>query len=300
MNDASNNADNAYSPNGSRDGDEMWREDDGWVDEDDELTDTVDDFDEETDGRGADASDAALTSYLEENEEKLEAELGDFVSYDCTRWSGESRQLLQSLFTTNDIPQVWHGTVVSVPRSLESKADEFVDAAVGAARASLRSDVPQVVYEVGDWPAAALNELTEAITETQIPYAWNVDGDLVIYAEDEDIVDDLLEELPEIEDFDTVGSDDGVAVHQVLDRVFMATDRLAKNATDSQGTIEFVEHGKTLVSLAVPFGFTEDSWSSITDPVGELLELFDSNSKSSDGEIKDAAKLVRNRVQGFI
>lgn len=294
MNDASENDSDAISRNGSNLNDPNWREDDGWHEEEDS------DLLEDSDPGVTDESGSEQSNYWADKEDEITSELGDFVSYDCTAWAGESRQLLQSLFTTNNIPQVWHGTVVSVPRALESTADQFVDAAAGAARAALRSDVPQVIYEVGDWPAAALNDLTTAITETQIPYSWNVDGDLVVYAEDEDIVDDLLDDMPEIEDFDTVGSDDGVAVHQVLDRVFMATDRLSKNAKDSQGTVEFVESGEVLVSLSVPFGFTEDIWASLITPIQELLDQFAAGSKASDREIQESATTIRNRVQQYI
>ena len=89
----------------------------------------------------------------------------------------------------------------------------------------LAREAPKAVYEVSGWSAALQTELVEALSDAAVPFEWNVDGDLVVHASDEDQVDQLLDALP---DDPEGGADDGLVLHEVLDRLFVAADRLGR------------------------------------------------------------------------
>lgn len=232
---------------------------------------------EETDPDGDDDPGAGLAV----------AELEDGqLSYDCAGWAGESRGLLSSLLSTAGIAHVWQGTTVTVREEDESAVDELIDEVLATARPALDPNAPRLVYEVGQWPVSLQTELVDALTAADVPYEWDERGDLVVREEDEDTVAAVLDELPEPDD-EQISADDGVAVHELFDSLFMAAAKLAKHPADPSATVSLVDDAEVITRVALPFGFEPGQWRQLVATVVSLRDAIDGESDEVDGEESD-------------
>ncbi len=264
----------------------------------------------------ADADDAALSDDAADADEDLESivveetDLEDGqLAYDCTAWAGESRGMLTSLLSTAGIAHAWQGTVLTVREEDEEAIDDLVDEVLAAARPALDPSAARLVYEVGTWPVALQTELVDALTASDVAYEWDERGDLVVLESDEEVVAEVLADLPDPDD-DQVSSDDGVAVHELLDRVFMAADRLARNGADAQGTVQLVDAADVLGRLALPFGFEPAQWRRLVSEVTALSDAIDPSpsegddaaplTAASDSDIAEQAASVRQQLRQYI
>ena len=83
--------------------------------------------------------------------------------------------------------------------------------------------------------------LVDALAEADLPYDFDVDGNLVVLADDEARVEELLDtvEFPDALDADTKGGGDGLVAQEVLSDLFVAADRLRHHARDPEGVLGF-------------------------------------------------------------
>lgn len=260
-------------------------------------------------GPAADHPDAHTTDDEDESVLVEETELDDGqLAYDCTAWAGESRGMLASLLSTAGIAHVWQGTVVTVREEDEQAVDDLVDEVLAAARPALDPSAPKLVYEVSTWPVSLQTELVDALTASDVAYEWDEQGDLVVREDDEELVARVLDELPD-PDEDQVSSDDGVAVHELFDRVFMAADRLARNGADAHGTVQLVEAADVLGRLALPFGFEPPQWRALVSQVTALRDAIEpadadggpaAPAALGDTEIASMASSVRDLLRQYI
>ena len=189
----------------------------------------------------------------------------DDLLYDCTTWAGESRGLLTSLLSSHGIAHVWQGTVLSVLPGDEAVVDGLIDDVMASARPALEPDAAKVVYEVGSWPAALQSMLADSLTVADLPYEWDERGDLVVYAEHEEDVEVLLDDLPDPDAPEFAGevsANDGIAVHELLDRLFMASSKLASK-DDSASILAVDDVAATLERMGPPFGFEPPQWKAL-------------------------------------
>lgn len=224
-------------------------------------------------------------------------ELGDGqLAYELHEWSGESRGLLGSLLGSAEVAHVWHGTRLVVREADEDEVDALVEEVRASAGRSLDLDADKVVYEVGEWPASLQAELADLLGAEGIPYEWDQSGDLVVYADDEERVEGLIEALP---DPDDERSDDGLAVQSALTEMWGAADRLARDPRDPTGVLAAVESAGTLEHLALPFGFTAPVWRHLVSRAGAVRDLLESD-HATDDDVSAAAAEVRDLLRDRI
>ena len=227
------------------------------------------------------------------------------LAYDCAAWAGETRAVLRSLLVSQDIPHAWQGTTLTVRDEDEALVDGLIDEVAGSARAALDPDVVRVVYEVGEWPVGLQTQLADELAAADIAYEWDERGDLVVAEEDEEQVEAVLADLPD-PDESQISSDDGVAVHELLDSVFMSSDRLARNGADASGTLQLVEAAEVVEQLALPFGFEPGQWRTFVGRVLELRDALDGRGSDdgadspSDEEVAELAAGVRDLVRQYV
>ena len=184
----------------------------------------------------------------------VETELEDGqLAYDCTAW----------------IAHAWQGTMLTVRDEDETAVDDLIDEVLAAARPALDPSAPKLVYEVAQWPVSLQTELVDALTVADLPYEWDQQGDLVVLEDDEDAVSAILEELPDPDEGE-ISADDGVAVHELFDSLFMAADRLARHPADPSATVSLVDDAEVISQVALPFGFEPAQWRRL---VGEVADL---------------------------
>lgn len=219
------------------------------------------------------------------SDEKSESNDGR-VLYDCTTWSAESRGLFGSLLEGGSFQHVWQGTTVSVREEDEDQVDQLLDEVMAVATPTLDPDSPRLTYEIAEWHSALQTEFTDQLTISEVPYEWDVDGNVVVRASDESLVDEVLEMLPD-DGQDGISSDDGVAVHELLNDLFMRSDRLADRPADAAATVAVMEGASTLEQLATPFGFSSADWKSLVDSVQALRDAIGGDATARAGESED-------------
>ena len=117
--------------------------------------------------------------------------------------------------------------------------------------------------------------LVDALAEADLPYDFDVDGNLVVLADDESRVEELLDtvEFPDALDADTKGGGDGLVAQEVLSDLFVAADRLRHHARDPEGVLGLVAAAIAVEDLELPFGFEPGVWQKILDGAASLASL---------------------------
>ena len=219
------------------------------------------------------------------------------LAYDCTAWAAESRGLLTSLLTTAGIAHAWQGTTLTVRDRDETAVDDLIDEVLASARPALDPSAAKLVYEVGQWPVSLQTELVDALAAADVPYEWDERGDLVVREEDEDVVAAVFDELPEPDD-EQISADDGVAVHELFDSLFMAASKLAKHPLDPSATVSLVDDAEVLADVALPFGFEPGQWRQFVNQVVELRGALEA--EPADEGIAELAAALRDHLRRYV
>jgi hypothetical protein len=231
--------------------------------------------------------------------------VGDQVSYELNEWSGESRMLIEQLMAGAGVVRAWEGTTLVVSRADEDRVDELIEHVEASAESALDPDAERVVYEVGDWTADQLNVLTEALASAGIGYEFDIEGDLAVLATDEDRVETLLDGL----DFGTPASaesegedvdpDDGIETAGILSDLFVACDRLQRDATDHDGVLGAVAAVNRVEGRRLPFGYSPSVWNDLVEQAVRLRSDLE-DGEASDPVIEEHALELRTLLRQYV
>ena len=226
----------------------------------------------------------------------------DQLEYDLHEYSSQSRTMMESLLLGVGLPHAWHGAVLVVREADEQQVDEFVDAVQRAATPALAADAPRVAYELEGFDDDYVTRLTAALDGAGIAYGFDNDGDLEVAAADEARVDGLFDKLaggPEGADSVEFGPGlDGVDAHDVLSRLFVASDRLQRNPRDRKGNRNLARGSEEIGQLALPFGFEPRTWRAVLDQVQTLTDIVGSD--ATPDEIAGVAGTTRDVLHHFV
>jgi hypothetical protein len=226
----------------------------------------------------------------------------DQLTYDCTAWAGESRTLLDAMLGSAGVVHTWQGTVLGVPVDEEARVDAIIEEVMAAATLALDPTRDKVAYEVGTWSAALQSTLAEALTVAGVPYEWDVNGDLVIYADDEERAEEIFDGLPDPDDPE-LSSDDGVAVQDLLSTLFVAAGHLARRPTDADSVVHVVDTTDQLERLSLPFGFESAVWRNLVALAAGLRDALtedDEDAQLDDAELRERASAVRDTLRQYV
>ena len=174
---------------------------------------------------------------------------------------------MRSLLESAEVEHRWEAGKLVVDAPQRTEVQELLDEVVAASRPRLEADADRVAYELADWPAEELRELEAALDREGILGEWTEDGELLVYESDEERVDALFEELG------LHGPDDrieleGEELTGLLNDVYLATDRLARDARDPDAVVDTVTGAREVAGVAPPLGFDERAWEQLVGPAG--------------------------------
>ncbi len=245
-------------------------------------------------------------------------ESGEHVTYEMGEWSSEARVMFEQLLAGAGITRVWEGTDLVVRSDDEQAVDDLVDEVRSADEPMLDPDAEKVAYEVNDWSTEQLVTLTGGLMERGIGYQFDMEGDLVVLATDEEGVEALLDVIefgPEDADASVPeGADesdaddehrdegdpgDGLETAEILSELFVACDRLQRNARDADGVLGLVNSAEKLSVRALPFGYEPAVWD---DMVGAATGLSDdlAGDDATDDELEGKARALRDRLRNYV
>jgi hypothetical protein len=222
------------------------------------------------------------------------------LAYEFHDWSFESRRMLDQLLTSRGIAHAWQGASMIVRAADEDAVDQLVDEVEVAALPTLDPDLEHTVYEMEGWTAEKQTMLSNRLGTAGIAHEFDVDGNLVVHADDETRVDEVLDEIETRwsenghgDDDDELVDFDGLDVNELLSTLFQAADRLRRNARDSQGVLRFLDNAPTLERMRMPFGFEKPAWVSVRESTRALHELLDADD-SDDEDVREQAQQLRD------
>lgn len=221
--------------------------------------------------------------------------MDDQLSYDLDEWSGEARELLDRLLTSEAIAHVWQGGTLTVSPDDEEAVDALVDEVEMAVLPSLDPDAEKVLYEVAEWSVEARQDLTDALVEEGVRHDWDAMGDLVIQAIDEDRVDAILEDLDDGED----DEDEPLVATDVLSDLFVAADKLRRNPREPRAVESALARASEVIALSPPYGFERATWARIGLRAGALRTAL-ADEEPDDDAVAEAATELRELLHPLV
>ncbi|HCW00533.1 MAG TPA: hypothetical protein DGK99_03900 [Acidimicrobiaceae bacterium] len=195
----------------------------------------------------------------------------DQLAYELHEWAGESRRILDQDLTAAGIAHAWQGATLVVRVADEETVDRAIEDAEDAGGPAIEPGVETVAYEVGGWAADEQSAFSDLLVRLGVPHEFDAEGDLVVRAADEDAVEVALDafeaeadDRPELEGLDANG---------LLSDVFVACDRLRRDARDLAGIEGLANLAPVLVGHRPPFGIDGRMWNALGERTMGLVGL---------------------------
>lgn len=223
-------------------------------------------------------------------------------SRDLAAWASESRELLAALLSGRAIEHVWQGTTLVTRPGDEDAVQRLVAEVETAATPMWAEDEPRVVYEVGGWPVGAQSTVASQLAEQNINHAWDDDGDLIVAERDEDAVEAIFDtiDLPEPGDDDDDEPYEGPEAMEVMSQLFVASDRLRKNALDPDGVLAAVEWSEHAERVPLPFGLSPAVWKDVVGQAVALRQAIEDDDEAGDDQIEELADSLRTQLRAYV
>jgi hypothetical protein len=197
------------------------------------------------------------------------------VHYNLTGWGFEQRAELSETLAERGIPHLWDGEELIVPEEIEHVVDQLFDeleAEIGPFPVPLLEGDASTEFGLDEWPVRDLETLKESLIEAEIPHLWQ--GRTLLVAHDaEDVVDDLLDAI-EAGDVALL-DEDAEAPDGALHDLYVAADRLARDATHAGGRTTMLELVPQLSPSVPPFGMAAGAWAVIVGHAQAVVERFE-------------------------
>jgi hypothetical protein len=200
------------------------------------------------------------------------------VHYDLTGWSLDQRAELAETLAELEVPHLWDGEELIVPEAIEQDVDALFDrleSEIGPFPVPLLDDDGSTEFGLDEWPFRDIETLKQSLVEAEIPHAWQ-GRTLLVAGDAEQVVDALLDaiEAGEVASFD--GGGDAEAPEGALHNLYVAADRLARDATHGASRSKLLDLVPQLSPAAPPFGLAVGPWRVIVERAYVLVALFES------------------------
>jgi hypothetical protein len=230
------------------------------------------------------------------------------VHYDVSAWSFDQRAELTEALAEEELPHVWDGDELVVPEVVEAEVDamfERLEELLGPFAIHLESDEQSTEFGLDEWTDADRAVLTEALVHAEIPHRW--EGTTVVVAADaEDAVDDLLDAIEAGELLGTASDDASGPPEGALSEMFVAADSLAKDPTDSGGRRRLIDLVEQLDRRSPPYGVAPRMWAAGVDGAAAIVELVTSDAAQPgaaadrDSDVIGAAQELRSLLRPYV
>lgn len=233
----------------------------------------------------------------------------DQVVYELHEWPVEARQHLDRLL--HDRPHVWQGTDLVVPAEDVERTDALIDEVEATMVLALDPEAPKVAYDLADLDEEQLVAISTSLADEGIPHAFDDDtGELVVHEADEERVEAILDAV----DFpDALPVDDGVdgedgddldplAAQEAMSDLFVAADRLRKDARDPEGMTLVLTASEVAAGLPLPYGFSQSDWGTIVAAATDLAALVgqDRDDDAALAATEEAADALRALLRPYV
>ncbi len=232
---------------------------------------------------------------------------GEQLAYELDDVEAAERFAIHQELAERGILHAFDGTTLVVAPWDEAEVDAILEGDGGEGGgdvddALLDDENEQLVYDIADWDADRRAELDVQLEAANIAHAFDEHGDLVVLAVDEERVDELVDaidhpdQLPE--QGDAAGGLDAI---ETVGALFVAADRLAHDAVDSEGVLAAADAARSMAGMPPPFGFAPTTWEELVERAQELRRLLETESEIVDDDaVVETATRLRNARRPYV
>lgn len=243
------------------------------------------------------------------------------VIYDLSGWSFDHQAELAAQLAEAEVPHSWDGTDLVVPEANEAAADGVIAdvehrlgiesddpddesalrmAAAGVVHDQVPLDEGRMVteYELDEWDDAELAAVTRSLLVQRRPFAWQ-GTTLVVHADDEDVVDSILDMVENGE----VGeaADDGERpAFETLTTFFLMADRLRRDPLDADGLEQLLDALDIADPSRPPYGVDPRLWQRTCELADELASALADDEVPDSDEAKELADELHELLRPYI
>ncbi|MCQ3809723.1 MAG: hypothetical protein KTV68_04125 [Acidimicrobiia bacterium] len=225
------------------------------------------------------------------------------LAYEFHEWSYGARNGLEAALREEGLEHAWLGPTLIVCEADEEEVDKAVEGVLRAQLPDLDKSLPAVVYELGDYDDAQKADVMSELLSEGIAHEVDYAGNLVVGEADEEAVDAVFDRMINAAAQRQFGPGlPGVEPYQVLEALFLSSDRLRRNTSDTKAVEDFaIAHGQ-VVQLSLPWGYDGDFWRSMLDAADELREALVAGPDPTDGDIaaEQAAVTLRDLLRRYM
>ncbi len=161
----------------------------------------------------------------------------------------------------------------------------------------LDDSLEQVGYELFDWDPTELDELDDALHEMQVPHEWVSDGyEVVVHEENEGQIDALLPTIRFPDELPAEADDGDDTDIEVLSALFVAADRLQKDATGEP--VHALLDAAERMGDKPPYGIEEAAWGPVVEQVDEMIDGL--HAAIPPALIREMALRLRDRLRPLV
>ena len=193
---------------------------------------------------------------------------GDQVAYELEGWGAQLCQTLAGMLDLAGVPFVWEAGTLVVPAPFEAEVDRCIAAVEGDDAEVLDEEAELAAFEIEGVSLEELEDLDGLLIAKGIAHAWSDQGELLVAVENEDAVAALIDGLLAADGEDA--DDDGLALHEALDALFVATDKLVKDPLEAKLGRRFSDAADRLDAMGLPYGMAPAEWASLLALVADV------------------------------
>lgn len=225
----------------------------------------------------------------------------DQLAYEFHEWTGQGRSILDGMLTRSGIDHAWQGATLIVREADEDAVDEAVTEAEVVAMPTLDLTQPTVVYELESLEEEQHARLLRRIGQQGLSHAFDKKGDLFVYQKDEEKVDDIFGGLDEadLSEREFGPGIDGDPLAAMSD-LFVALGRVRKRPGDPRGVLAFVESGRLVEQMRLPYGIAADAWANVVDRTTELSDVLTGDQGYNDAEVAEMADELHSVLRKMV
>ena len=87
---------------------------------------------------------------------------------------------------------------------------------------------------------------------------------------------------------------------EVMSQLFVAADRLRRNALDPDGVLAAVEWSECAERCRFPFGLTPTVWKDIVGQAVALRRAIEADDEDGDDQIQEVAESLRRQLRQYV
>jgi len=220
----------------------------------------------------------------------------DQMAYEFNAWPIEARGRLDSELWKANLSHSWMAGSLIIRAADEDAVDALVDVVDTEMQPTFTVGAELVEYALDDYPDDARERVLHMVDLAGVPHRVEDGHVLVVQERDEAAVDDLFDRLSsEAPERLTFGPGiEGVDPLDVVHDLFVASDKLRKNPTDSRARGAFMTAQTDAHEIKLPWGYDSRFWRGVLDRSDELHDALEQDDRDL---VKEHALAIRDALR---